>query len=94
MHGDEMRRIRKALGLDRIAFAKVIGYTGTDRNNETRLSVYENGRKQIPLYIARMCWMLLLHHDLTGQLPHFPDWPGYEFSHEPDPQHQKAHVDG
>jgi hypothetical protein len=26
-------------------------------------------------------------------LPDFPNWPGYDFSHEPDPQHQKEKAD-
>lgn len=108
MQAEEMKRIRKSLGMERIAFARLIGYTGTDRNSENRISAFENGRTQIPLYIARLVWLIdqirtkVIHADYDGiegfdldqsRAPIFPEWPGYEFSHEPDPQHQKEPVD-
>lgn len=95
MKAQEFKNIRQQLGLDRVAFARLIGYTGSDRNDETRIRKYERGGKesQVPLYIARLAWMLLRHHDRTGQLPVFPEWPGYVFKSEPDPQHQKGEED-
>lgn len=87
MQGKEMREIRHQLRLDRLQFARLLGYTGTDRNNDTRIRKYENDRQQIPLYIARLAWLVLREWDGTGQLPVFPEWPGYEFDHTPDPGH-------
>ena len=86
MQGSEMKQIRELLGLDRVQFARLLGYTGTDRNDETRIRRYENqsDQYQIPLYIARLAWLILRHHDNYGILPVFPEWPGYDFSHEPD----------
>jgi len=85
MTGAEMAQIRVSLGLDRVAFARLIGYTGTDRNDETRIRKYEHDKQQIPLYIARLAWLMLLRKDLTGRPPVFPEWPGYEYDHSPDP---------
>jgi transcriptional regulator with XRE-family HTH domain len=102
MNGLEMKAIRERLGMTREQFARAIGYTGTDRNNVTRVRKYEHGAVQIPLYIARLVW-------LTGQiaaqsdmnlilgnpdpkfvdedgLPDWPKWPGYDFVSQPDPQ--------
>jgi hypothetical protein len=92
MHGIELKRIRQNLGMDRVQFARLIGYTGTDRNNETRLRSYENGKLQVPLYIARFVWLIDRYRDHTGILPQFPRWPGYEFESKPDPQ--KEPIDG
>lgn len=90
MKAQEFKNIRLRLGLERLAFARLLGYTGTDRNDETRIKQYERGGpdRQVPLYIARLVWMLLLYHRSTGQIPTFPEWPGYVFKTEPDPQHQ------
>ena len=93
MHGTELKRIRKHLGMDRFQFARLIGYTGTDRNNETRLRSFENGKLQVPLYIARFTDLIERHYNMFGTLPDFPDWPGYQFESVPDPQHQKEKTD-
>ena len=85
MKGEEMRAIRvEALELTELQLARLIGYTGTDRNDDMRIREYERGKKQIPLYIARLVWMLHAWADLTGQLPNFPEWPDYDFEHTPD----------
>lgn len=94
MIGAELRQIRKHFGMDRFQFARLLGYTGTDRNNETRLRGYENGKFAVPLYIARLAWLIDRYRDLNGCLPQFPDWPGYDFESVPDPQHQKEKTDG
>lgn len=92
MHGTELKQIRQRLGMDRFQFARLIGYTGTDRNNETRLRSYENGKLQVPLYIARFADLIQRWYLIFGRLPDFPDWPGYEFDRRPDPQ--KEPIDG
>jgi hypothetical protein len=97
MNSQQFKNIRQELGLDRLQFARLIGYTGTDRNDVTRIRSYERGGlggKQVPLYIAKLVYLLVRHYRSTGQLPTFPDWPGYQFSHEPDPQHHKETIDG
>lgn len=100
MNGAEMRAIRKRLNLDELGLARQIGYTGTDRNDITRIREYERDKKQIPLYIARLVWLIgeTVRENLreAGQWPHaheidddgrifWPQWPGYEFDHSPDP---------
>lgn len=91
MTSQELKNLRQSLGLERLTFARLLGYTGTDRNDITRIRQYEgsHGRKQIPLYIARLVWLLVEHKRLTGRLPEFPAWPGYQFDHAPDPQPAK-----
>lgn len=89
MTGPEMKAIRQKMGLDRVEMARLIGYTGNDRNDESRISKLESGAKQIPLYIARLVWLLGAHQRRTGILPEFPGWPGYDFESIPDPEHQQ-----
>lgn len=85
MKGEELRRIREHLKLDRVQFARLLGYTGTDRNDTMRIRKFENGRQQVPLYIARLAWLVLREFDGTGgDLPVFPEWPGYDYDHTPD----------
>ncbi len=84
----DLKNLRKRLGLERLTFARLIGYTGTDRNDVTRVKQYEE-KRQVPLHIARYVWLLEEYKRITGRLPTFPDWPGYTFAHDPDPEHQK-----
>lgn len=93
MQSSELKNLRQHLGLSRLQLARLIGYTGTDRNDETRIRKYETTVRP-PLHIARMVWLIDRYWSHTGILPNFPRWTGYEFSHEPDPQHQKETTDG
>ncbi len=88
-----MRELRRRLKMNRVEFARLIGYTGTDRNDETRVKRHENSPK-IPLYLARLLWLLDNWFNNTAQLPPFPEWSGYEFDHSPDPGHIKAELNG
>jgi hypothetical protein len=90
MKGPEMKRLRLEMNLDRLQFARMLGYTGTDRNDVTRIRVYENQRKQIPLYIARLVWLLAEMSRMMGSLPAWPAWPGYDFDHTPDQEPEQA----
>jgi transcriptional regulator with XRE-family HTH domain len=93
MNGAELRKIREKMGLERLELARLIGYTGSDRNDIDRIKRYERDAKQVPLYIARLVWLLAAHQRRTSILPEFPGWPGYDFQSIPDPQHQeKIHV--
>lgn len=92
-----MRAIRRRLGLGKNQFAKELGYTGTSRNNVTQIKRYEGDRRLIPLYIARLAWLLdqllasqsmLIANRVQTEgfpLPAWPQWPGYTFDHDPDP---------
>lgn len=97
MKAQEFKNLRQRLGLERLVFARLIGFTGTDRNDVTRIRQYEgSGRssKQVPLHLARYAWMLEEHFNRTGKFPMFPDWPGYDHDHSPDPEHQKGSKNG
>lgn len=58
MLGSEFRQIRKNLGLSEARFAELLGYTGKPVNNRTRIQEMERGKKPIPLYIARLAWLI------------------------------------
>lgn len=88
MTGSDMREIRRRLHMDRVQFAKLIGYTGNDRNNESRVKRLENAGDPVPLYIARLLWLIEVYARRTGELPGFPDWPGYDHESVPDPGHK------
>jgi len=97
MDGIEFRAIRNQLGLNRDQFARLIGYTGNTTNNKTQMRRYENGDRQIPLYIARLAWLigrldayrlapehgLKIDKDQSGMIA-WPYWSGYVFDSEPD----------
>lgn len=85
MKGDDMRQARAYLGnLDRYQFADLLGYTGSDKNNFTRIKSYENGKRRIPLYIARSVWLLMNFYSSHRQLPGFPYWPMYDDEYPPE----------
>jgi hypothetical protein len=87
MKSQELKNLRRRLGLERLPFARLIGYTGTDRNDVMRVKQYEE-KKQVPLYIARLVWLIAEYRRTTGRMPAFPDWQGYDYDHTPDPEHQ------
>ena len=87
MTGPEMKAIREKMGLERLEFARLVGYTGIDRNVLSSMKKMERGQKQIPLTIARLVWLLSAHQRRTGILPEFPGWPGYNFISQPDADH-------
>lgn len=88
MIGSEFRELRERMRLTRYEASKVIGLTGTYRNNVNRVKAYE-ASDQVPLYIARLWWLIHHHWDYYGEIPPFPAWAGYEFEHTPDPGHLK-----
>lgn len=76
MTGKEMREAREKLGCNRVEFARLIGFTGTDRNEETRIKRYENDKAEdgIPPYLERLIWLMKIWHRNTGELPPFPGY--------------------
>jgi hypothetical protein len=83
MRGSDMREIRRQLRMDRLQFARLLGYTGTDRNDAMRVRRHENS-PQVPLYLARLAWLISVWVKRTNELPPFPGWVGYDFDHTPD----------
>lgn len=74
MNGIEFREIRKRLGLSEAEFAEELGYTGNERNNVTAIQRYERGKRQVPLYMARLAWLL----DQINSLTPIEKWTGFE----------------
>jgi transcriptional regulator with XRE-family HTH domain len=86
MTGEQLQALRDALGMDRVEFADLLGYTGTLRNNERRISRLEHSEEPVPLYIARLAWLIAMYVERTGAPPIWPEWPGYDYDHSPDPE--------
>lgn len=84
-----MREIRRRLRMDRLQFARLIGYTGTDRNDEMRVKRLENAGDPVPRHIARLVWLIAIWTRTHNELPPFPDWPYYDYDHSPDPGHKE-----
>ncbi len=61
----------------------MLGYTGSDDNVESSIRKFENGRKLIPLYIARLALMIGKFHFDNGCLPEFPDY-GDRYKFQPE----------
>ena len=89
MKSMDLKKLRQRLGLDRLQFARLIGYTGTDRNDMTRVRKYENTIPP-PLHIARFAWLMEGYVIEHGRLPRFPDWDGYDVEYGPDQQREKG----
>jgi hypothetical protein len=90
MKGREMRQLRQSLRMDRVQFARLIGYTGTNRNDATRVKRYEKSPEPVPLHIARLLWLIGGYVRHNGELPHFPEWGYYDYEHGPDPEHART----
>jgi transcriptional regulator with XRE-family HTH domain len=78
MMGAQFRSIRKKLGITKNQFAIELGYRGNDRNNCMLIKRYEQGRKQIPLTVASLAWLIEFVFDQSGKLPDWPEWEGYD----------------
>jgi hypothetical protein len=82
MTGEQLKHLRHNFGVGRRDFALLLGYTGSDRNNDLRVRRLE-AEAQVPLYIGRLAWMIWNHYDRTGELPHWPDHLRIEGEDEP-----------
>ena len=71
MTGEEFRKTREWFDLGRDEFALLIGYVGSDRNNNFRIRKMEK-EEEISLPIARLLWLIAKHKTATGELPHWP----------------------
>jgi hypothetical protein len=72
MNGKDLRAIRKRLFLTKLAFGRLLGYSAERNPLVVLIHRMENGRKPIPLYIARLAWMIDQCHQDRG---HTPTWP-------------------
>jgi hypothetical protein len=80
MRGEELRRIARKLdgGLSKNELARELGYRGNPRNNSDLINAYYQNRKQIPLTVASLAWLIEQWFDMTGETPDWPDWEGYD----------------
>ena len=83
MTGEDLRAIRDTFGLGKTAFALLLGYTGSDVNNHTRIKKLEKGDELVPLYIARFVWLIHQRYIATGKLPSWPEELRIEDGTEP-----------
>lgn len=100
MNGTEFKAIRTRLGLTEALFATELGYTGKGKNRVNLIKDFESGAKRIPLYIARLAWLIgrlvpEIARNARGD-PSFiddyhsivwPDWPGYTREELDDAEH-------
>ncbi len=88
MKGPEFKAIRESFGLNPQDWMYELGYGGNKNTLRLNCERYENGEKEIPLYLARYLW-LLQQYALSPfdspeplKMPRWPDWPGYHFDEE------------
>ena len=83
MKGDELKRIRYRLRLTKFKFGRLLGYTSKRLATISQVHSMERGRKPIPLYIARLAWLIHRFYEIDGEtIPLLPDWD-YEIANEP-----------
>lgn len=82
MTGKEFRLVRERLKLGRSQFALLLGYVGNDRNNNLRVRRLED-EELVPLYIARLLWLIDQYRIEHGNLPHWPSGLKIEGESEP-----------
>ena len=80
MKGPEFKAIRESFGLNPQDWMYELGYGGNKNTLRLNCERYENGEKEIPLYLARYIW-LVQQYSHVG-MPKWPDWPGYHFDEE------------
>jgi transcriptional regulator with XRE-family HTH domain len=57
MTGEEMKTIRKRLGLSTVELARAMGYVGADNTVSVTVRRYESGGREIPPWLARLLIM-------------------------------------
>ena len=85
-----MKRFRESLKMNRAEFGALLGYTGLPDNNALRVKRIERGRDPVPLYLARLIWLMQVWVRRTNELPPFPAWPYYDYDHTPDEEQANA----
>ena len=61
MTGEDMKSIRKRLGLSTTELGRAIGYEGADATVSVTIRKYESGARPIPPWIGKLVLMFGLH---------------------------------
>lgn len=61
MSGEEMKALRRALGLSTIQLGRAFGYQGTDNTVSVTIRKYESDMRTIPPWLARLLIMFRQH---------------------------------
>jgi transcriptional regulator with XRE-family HTH domain len=69
MSGRDMRDLRIALGMARVEFGQLLGFTGENRNIYSMVKRYEEGRRPISPTVERLILMLGWFKEDFGYLP-------------------------
>lgn len=86
MKGEEFAAIRRRFGLKKVDWMYALGYAGSKNTMYLNCERYENGERQIPLYLAQYVWLVheLASGSRTGpkmstetRMPVWPEWPAY-----------------
>lgn len=92
MKGPEFRRIRKFFGLGKADWMYQLGYAGNKNTLFINCARYENGQREIPLWLARYVWLMEQwgraqppRAPAEAALPKWPEWPGYDLEERPSP---------
>lgn len=72
MSGEEMKAIRKRLGLSTIQLGRAFGYTGSDNTVSVTIRKYESELRPIPPWLARLMTMFDQHGVPERFLATFP----------------------
>ena len=85
MKPEEFRAIRKKFGLSEADWMYALGYAGNQNTMHLNCSRYENGTKEIPLYLARYVWLLDVSQGRwpgPTKMPVWPEFPDYHLDEE------------
>lgn len=61
MTGEELKAIRRQLGLSTKELGRALGYTGADNTISVQIRRYESGARDIPPWIERLAVMYGRH---------------------------------
>jgi hypothetical protein len=97
MTGAELRAMRRKLHMTKFDFGRLLGYTAKRNSLVVHIHRMEIGRKPLPLYIARLAWLIdqLYERNLArsiGETPIplqfdqrlLPLWPAWPYKFEDD----------
>lgn len=83
MSESEVTKARHRLGLSRGELALLLGYVGTDRNNDTRVRRLES-EEEPHLLVLRFLWLVeRWREEHSGDLPAWPEHMKIEGETEP-----------
>jgi hypothetical protein len=100
MTGKELKALRYKLGMKKLEYGRMLGFLSTQHSLAVHMHRLENQRRPIPLYIARLAWLIdqvyemnvTIHRKIPVDpqgLPAWPHWPRYTL--DPEPEMPDAH---